>query len=40
MTASLGVSVLTERDEDPDALLGRADRALYKAKDHAGTGLR
>ena len=33
MTASLGVSVLTERDEDPDALLGRADRALYKAKE-------
>ena len=33
MTASLGVSILTDEDKGPESILGRADRALYTAKE-------
>ena len=32
MTASFGLASVAEPDEDPDDLIERADRALYRAK--------
>lgn len=34
ITLSIGVTPFTARDEDIDAILARADRALYRAKDN------
>jgi diguanylate cyclase (GGDEF)-like protein len=33
VTASIGVTALNDQDTSPDGLLGRADNALYKAKE-------
>ena len=33
LTASIGVTSLRRSDPGPDAAIGRADQALYRAKD-------
>ena len=32
LTASVGISVYPDHGEDPDGLIGRADKAMYAAK--------
>jgi diguanylate cyclase (GGDEF)-like protein len=40
LTASFGVTSLLTSDRDPDAALGRADDALYRAKEEGRNRVR
>lgn len=40
LTASIGVTSLRRSDRNPDDALGRADRALYRAKDEGRNRVR